>query len=539
MTTPGLSANGSRRLVLGLFALLLVLSAWTHDDAYITFRTVDNFVHGLGVTWNPAERVQAYTHPLWMFLNAGLYALTGEIYYTHLTLSIGLSLAAFYLLLFRLPASARAGVLAGFLLLAAKSFMDYSTSGLENPLTHLLLAAFALALARGADSPRNTFLLALIAALGGVNRLDSLLLFVPALAHTLYLQRSWRRLLAAALGFLPLVLWQLFALVYYGFLLPNTAYAKLGIGVSRGEFLTQGVRYLTDSLARDPTSLLLLAGVTGAAVVQRRRRPLLLLAGGWLYVGYVVWIGGDYMSGRFLSAPALSSALALVGLEVARPARRRLLAALLAVIVLVAYTAATPLGGPRIYAGVGDERQRFYHATGLLAGAFSDRPWPDHFFRHKGEAARRSGHDVVVDGYVGFLGFYAGPRVHVVDLLALPDPLLARIPGITGGSAGEPGASVWLPGHVSRPLPEGYVATLESGRNRLADPHLAAFYDKLRRVVRGELWSRERWVDIWRFHTGGYDHLVEAYVDAHPELFRDPPDDLRPLFTLDDDRLLR
>ncbi len=38
------------------------------DDAYITLRTVDNFINGYGLTWNISERVQAYTHPLWMFL---------------------------------------------------------------------------------------------------------------------------------------------------------------------------------------------------------------------------------------------------------------------------------------------------------------------------------------------------------------------------------------------------------------------------------------------------------------------------------------
>ena len=37
------------------------------DDAHMTFRSVWNFVHGYGLTYNPDERVQAYTHPLWMF----------------------------------------------------------------------------------------------------------------------------------------------------------------------------------------------------------------------------------------------------------------------------------------------------------------------------------------------------------------------------------------------------------------------------------------------------------------------------------------
>ena len=47
-----------------IYAIAVLRTAWLSDDAYITFRVVDNAVHGLGLTWNPAERVQGYTHPL-------------------------------------------------------------------------------------------------------------------------------------------------------------------------------------------------------------------------------------------------------------------------------------------------------------------------------------------------------------------------------------------------------------------------------------------------------------------------------------------
>ena len=50
--------------------------AWMCDDAFITLRTVDNFVNGYGLTWNVDERVQAYTHPLWMFVISLFYLFT-------------------------------------------------------------------------------------------------------------------------------------------------------------------------------------------------------------------------------------------------------------------------------------------------------------------------------------------------------------------------------------------------------------------------------------------------------------------------------
>ena len=63
------------------------------DDAFITFRTVDNFINGYGLTWNTTERVQAYTNPLWMFLVSAVYFFTQEIFYTPLYLSIAVSVA--------------------------------------------------------------------------------------------------------------------------------------------------------------------------------------------------------------------------------------------------------------------------------------------------------------------------------------------------------------------------------------------------------------------------------------------------------------
>ncbi len=61
-----------RRLVLpgfiALYALVVLQNAWLHEDAFITYRSVDNLINGYGPTWNITERVQTYTHPLWFFV---------------------------------------------------------------------------------------------------------------------------------------------------------------------------------------------------------------------------------------------------------------------------------------------------------------------------------------------------------------------------------------------------------------------------------------------------------------------------------------
>ena len=38
---------------LAIFTYVFLANAWIGDDAYITFRVVDNFINGYGLTFNP------------------------------------------------------------------------------------------------------------------------------------------------------------------------------------------------------------------------------------------------------------------------------------------------------------------------------------------------------------------------------------------------------------------------------------------------------------------------------------------------------
>src|SRR5262245_44662108 len=108
-TEPGRQSRTSWLIVAGgLAALLLVLvrTAWMCDDAYITLRTVDNFVNGFGLRWNVAERVQSFTHPAWLMLVTPFYAVTREAFYTVLGLQMGLSLLTAAILLRQFARSA-------------------------------------------------------------------------------------------------------------------------------------------------------------------------------------------------------------------------------------------------------------------------------------------------------------------------------------------------------------------------------------------------------------------------------------------------
>ena len=480
-----------------LFAAVVIARAWLSDDAYITFRVADNAVAGRGLTWNPDERVQAYTHPLWLFLLIAGRAATGELFYTTTLLGIGLSVAAVGLLAFRLPVRPTTAALGVLILAGSRAFVDYATSGLENPLTHLLLALFLLVYLTRPAGNRQLLTLSFLAALVALNRTDALLLVLPALGLALWRGRSWAAVAAAALGFLPFLLWTAFSLVYYGFPFPNTAYAKLSTGIATADLARQGAAWLANSLRWDPITLTTIAAALALAVASRRATDGRAVAAGIaLYLLYIVRIGGDFMSGRFLTAPLfVAVAVVMMLLDGRLRTRRRQLAAAGVVVALAlagylpVWLAGNPTGdNARRDGDIADERAYYWPNTGLLNPARIPHPWAT-----QGLELRAQGPAVIEHGNVGFLGYFAGPDVHIVDRNGLTDPLLARLP------VRDP--ADWRIGHFRRDVPDGYIDTLRGGRNVIADPAIAAYYDTLATITRGPLWSAERGRAIWRVNT--------------------------------------
>ena len=70
-------------MLVGLFSLLIFLkNAWVTEDAFIILRSVDQFLLGHGFRWNPHERVQVYTSPLWYLLIIASTFFCKTLYYS-------------------------------------------------------------------------------------------------------------------------------------------------------------------------------------------------------------------------------------------------------------------------------------------------------------------------------------------------------------------------------------------------------------------------------------------------------------------------
>ena len=520
--------------LISFYVLIVVISAWLSDDAYITFRTIDNFINGFGLTWNVTERVQVYTHPLWMFILSAFYFITREIYFTSIIVSILISIGAVLLLFYKLSNSITNTIFISLILIFSKAFIDYSTSGLENPLTHLLIVVFFILYFNDERRGNKLFNLSLIASLAVLNRMDTILIFLPALIVIYFRDNKWRGLLIVIAGFSPFILWEIFSLFYYGFPFPNTAYAKLNTGISQIELVQQGFYYFLYSFFLDPlTPIILLTGLT-IPLVSKNRTLLPLAIGIVCYMIYILNIGGDFMGGRFLSAPFLCSVIVISKTSFMSFRLRRTQIAIILTVIMFGLLSPKPtifstanygLGpkifkafrfGPNIvnmYHGITDQRMWFYYFTGLLSN-ISESKLYEFPGVQDAQKIKESGKRVVVKDIIGIIGFYSGSNIHIVDPRALSDPLLSKLPSTEYWKVGHkprPGEKKWLIGHFTRKIPKGYLETIITAENKLQDTYLRKYYDKISLVTRGNLFDFNRLIEIWNLNSGKYDYLVEAY----------------------------
>lgn len=493
-----------------LIPLVWLQAAWVTEDAYISFRSIDNWIQGYGPRYNPAERVQTYTHPLWMLVMTGISFCTQEHFYSSVAASLVLSGGAFILLLKNHKFGSLSFLLISLAAIASKSLVDFTTSGLENCLSFFLAALFLNTWFNKREGKYKLVLLTFLAALSVVNRHDTLLLFLPALLYYLWFltpRKLISHLLWMQTGLLPFYCWTLFSLLYYGFPFPNTAYAKLATGISSIEFFQQGVQYYLDSVSRDPVTLMLLFSMLVLAVKAGKWNIWAPALGVFLYLLYTLKIGGDFMSGRFFSVPVFIS----IGLITHISIKKYVYYAFLSSLVILSffnvhapirYFEIPQLADTEISAtGISDERYYFHKKMSLTNYPRLNHVEPPHYWIQDGRNLYRQRSDTVVVmhiGTVGLISYYAGPSYHIVDFLT--DPVLARMP--------MPAGANWRVGHYYRPIPPGYLETIETGINQIEHPGLQEYYNLMQIVVAGDIWDTERLKIVVKMNLGYYNHLL-------------------------------
>jgi hypothetical protein len=322
---------------------------WLLDDAFISFRYAENFAAGHGLVFNPGERVEGYTTFLWVVLLAAGKAIGLRVIPLSQILGALFALGTVLLLLFAHRFSSRIsawGALSATLFCGTCGvFTPWPSSGMEVSLFAFLLLLsllyhFSLS-EKKTPGFRQLLLLGVFLALSSLTRPEGLLVTGLVLAARLLNGRKvgWRNfsfvLLSFACIYVPYFCWRF---AYYGYLLPNTFYTKVGSNV---EQISRGFTYFKDFLS--PVILLIAIALIPFATLRWFRTyrnlsliPLIL----FFYTVYIILVGGDIMPAFRFFTPLLPLLCLLAGIALSSfPGTRKLAAAagLILSLAVIAY----------------------------------------------------------------------------------------------------------------------------------------------------------------------------------------------------------
>jgi hypothetical protein len=398
------------------------------DDAMISMRYAWNFSHGLGLVWNPGERVEGYTNPLMVLLMSAATLLPDKslavlvIQLLAVPTLLGTAWGSIRLLracrsapLRVHPAFAETAVFVSVLLYYPLGF--WTLTGMETGLVALLLV-FAVTSSinlLGTGKPTSAIWMSCTLGLAFLTRNDSMLYALVVFAYLGLQLRSSRHslkgwLLGLGIYSLFVIAQQSFRYSYYHAWVPNTYILKL-TGMLLQDRLRNGILFVQPFLLE--TAVLLVLGIVGA-LVWGSRTDKYLVALFVVSVFYQVYVGGEpWDRWRMMSAvmPLLLPVVVIQSTRFGRTLTR-------------GYPSRSLVAGILVAGGLLLADARFWPEILL-----QDRPNPGNPARMDMALAVNALTDetaTVGVFHAGLLPYYTGRRA--VDFLGKADPYIARLP---------------------------------------------------------------------------------------------------------------
>lgn len=476
---PGASVHRlSRVALLLLLALFLAATALSlrgpyppfEDDSYIFLRYSRNIAAGAGPVWNVGDApVEGYTSVLYQALLTLAELLGWSAIARGGWIGIGLSLLAL-VMTWRLaervnPSRPLLNLLPPLLLALSDEFQYWTTAGMETPLTILLLVAAALVTLNWFEGQGRAWPVGLVWSLAALARPEALLLFGLTVVLVIGGRLARRQKAATDLPLivgvflavqLPYLIWRWFT---FGYLFPNTYYAKTGGGLVqlRGGLdyvLTAGPRLFEVGLLSErwpvlatllPLVVVVLI-VLGLALRPRRPAAYAYLVGLLLVsLLVVIYNGGDHFFRARFIVPLLPFVAVLLAAALdsflSRPATRPLAAAAALVVALLLAGWGLETGN-KVRLDWADARlpvDRVVPPAGGTTLTTLDL-WGVGFILMGQKLAEIATPDQSVAVVpIGSIGYFSGIRV--LDMVGIVDPVIAHQPMDPAYTAS------WRPGH--------------------------------------------------------------------------------------------
>ena len=226
-----MSDRGSREIAVaaavavGARLLFHLLTDFTFDDAFITYRYAENLAAGHGFVYNLGERVLGTTTPLHTVLLAALALVRVPAPVGSLLLSIaasGVTAAVAYRYAQRLGFD-RYSLLPALVYAVFSRLLPTDSGGMETALFTMLVVAAFYCHCYGSAAASAAF-----ASLAALTRPEGLLVLAIILSHNV-LHRRVRVFLQIGLAAAVLLPWAIFAVIYFGSPIPSSITAKLAL----------------------------------------------------------------------------------------------------------------------------------------------------------------------------------------------------------------------------------------------------------------------------------------------------------------------
>ncbi len=333
-------------IIIGAYFYFTSLHEHIQDDTFIFLRYAQNFVHGNGLVFNPGEYVEGFTGFLWLALITVLQFLKEDLVQSVTLISMifgGVTVYFAYKLstAIQLPFEAKTSEidkrkkiasvaflfdLVPAILLALNGAVHYwAGSGMETMLYSTFITA-GLYYFLSRDVKEKFFIYsAVYLTLASLSRPEGLLVIAIILFHESVLLFSKNKSISAVakklssgnyfkfilIVFIPNFLLIIFRLLYYGYPLPNTFYAKAGLSP---EYISSGFEYFGAF-----ASAYLLWGVllVFPLILFKRKEVFgkisLLYSIVAVYSVYIIFIGGDVLPVNRFFIPLLPVIYVLLG----------------------------------------------------------------------------------------------------------------------------------------------------------------------------------------------------------------------------------
>ncbi|MBZ0204593.1 MAG: hypothetical protein K8I03_16385 [Ignavibacteria bacterium] len=310
--------------LLGILAIVMYYYCrsfdFLQDDSFITFRYVKNFTEGNGLVFNIGERVEGYTCFLWVIVLSFVKSVGFNFITASQTLGIlssMMTLLITYLISSRIFPKDKGpfynltfSLIAVMFLAFNGSFAYWTVSGMETGLFGFLVTLGVYLYLKENKENNSAFPLSSIAFLfAALTRPEGNLIFAVTVIHKVIVtykvhsansDQSWFKQLLArnniiwlSLFVFPALTYMVWRYSYYGYLFPNTFYAKTGSSI---EYYKAGVDYVWEFLRSYGGYGIF--GVIALFTLRSKTRfydYLYLVMIFFVFLLYIVYVGGDVL----------------------------------------------------------------------------------------------------------------------------------------------------------------------------------------------------------------------------------------------------